>query len=103
MAAASWGHWNTLGVAHYRAGDWKAAVAALDRSEQLIKGGHACNWLFPAMAHHKLGNHDQARQWYDRAVVWRARINEALAQDRWQAEELRRFRREAEEVLQLKK
>src|SRR5262249_30332855 len=23
------GSWNTLGVAHYRAGDWKAAVAAL--------------------------------------------------------------------------
>src|SRR5262249_47445153 len=25
-------YWNTLGVAHYRAGDWKAAVAALDKA-----------------------------------------------------------------------
>jgi hypothetical protein len=48
-------------VAHYRAGDWKAAVAALDRSEQLLKGGNACNWLFLAMAHWKLGQHDEAR------------------------------------------
>src|SRR5439155_5853056 len=24
-------YWNTLGVAHYRAGDWKAAIAALDK------------------------------------------------------------------------
>src|SRR5262249_44836148 len=30
------GHiWNTLGVAHYRAGNWKEAVAALDKSMEL--------------------------------------------------------------------
>src|SRR5262249_47187761 len=28
-------NWNTLGVAHYRAGDWKAAIAALEKSESL--------------------------------------------------------------------
>jgi tetratricopeptide (TPR) repeat protein len=95
--------WNTLGVAHYRAGEWKAAVAALDKSEQLMKGGHACNWLFLAMAHQQLDNRVEACKWYERAVGWLAKNQAALARDDWLAEELRRFRREAEEVLQLKK
>jgi WD40 repeat protein/Flp pilus assembly protein TadD len=93
-------YWKTLGVAHYRAGDWKAAVAALDKSSDLKKGGDACTWLFLAVAHHKLGNHDEARKRYDQAVEWMNKNRAALGKDRTQAEELRRFRSEAEEVLQ---
>jgi tetratricopeptide (TPR) repeat protein len=96
-------YWNTLGVAHYRAGDWKAAIAALDKSRDLKKGGDADTWLFLAMAQRKLGNHDEARKWYDRAVGWLEKNKAALAKDKAQAEQLRRFHREAEEVLQLKK
>jgi tetratricopeptide (TPR) repeat protein len=95
-------YWTTLGVAHYRAGDWKAAVAALDRSAKLRRGGDAIVGLFLAMAHRKLGN-QEARKWYDRAVQWQEKNEETLARDRAQAEELRRFRSEAEEVLELKK
>src|SRR5262249_10976986 len=34
-------YWNTLGVAHYRAGDWKNAFVALEKSMDLCKGGDA--------------------------------------------------------------
>ena len=33
-------------------------------------GGTAIDWFFLAMAHGQLGNQEEARQWYDRAVAW---------------------------------
>jgi tetratricopeptide (TPR) repeat protein len=103
LAPKAGGFWNTLGVAHYRAGDWKAAVAALEKSMQLSKGGDAFDFFFLAMAHRKLGNHDVARKRYDQALEWLEKNKLALAKDTTQAEELRRFRSEAEDVLELKK
>src|SRR5439155_1257025 len=35
LAPKEGNHWNTLGVAHYRAGDWKAATASLEKSDGL--------------------------------------------------------------------
>jgi tetratricopeptide (TPR) repeat protein len=89
-------YWNTLGVAHYRAGDWKAALAALEKSLELQKGGNSFDWFFLAMCHEKLGDKEKSRQWYDRAVEW---------MDKKQAsnEELRRFRAEAAQVLGMDK
>jgi tetratricopeptide (TPR) repeat protein len=96
-------YWNTLGVAHYRAGEAKEAIAALKKSTELRRGGDAFDWFFLAMAHRKLGNADEARKWYDQAVEWQEKNKETLAKDKPHAEELRRFRAEAEEVLELKK
>jgi tetratricopeptide (TPR) repeat protein len=96
-------NWTTLGMAQYRAGDWKAAVAALDKSVALREGGHPLNWFVLAMAQRKLGNDEAARKAYDQAVQWLDENKETLAKDKTQAEELRRFRSEAEEVLELKK
>src|SRR5439155_17525669 len=62
--------WNTLGVAHYRAGEWNAAIAALEKSMALRKGGDSADWFFLAMAHWQLGEKDEARNWYDQAVEW---------------------------------
>src|SRR5262249_9757112 len=70
LAPQNGSYWQTLGVARYRAGDWKSAVAALNKSMELQKGGGAVDRLFLAMAHQKLGNHGQARQAYDQAVQW---------------------------------
>ncbi len=67
---------NPLGVAHYRAGDWKAAIAALQRSMELHKGGNSSDWFFLAMAHEKLGDKEQARQWHDRAIQWMEKNND---------------------------
>jgi tetratricopeptide (TPR) repeat protein len=95
--------WNTLGAALYRAGDWKAAVVALDKSRGLANGGTATDWLFLAMAYRKLGNGVESRKAYEQALRWLEQNRESLARDRHQTDELRRFRREAEAVLQLKK
>jgi tetratricopeptide (TPR) repeat protein len=95
--------WNTLGVAHYRAGDWKAAVVAFNKSMLLRRGGDAFDWFFLAMIQQKLGDPAEARKRYDQAVQWVQKNGPALAKDPQVAEELGRFRSEAEEVLELKK
>jgi tetratricopeptide (TPR) repeat protein len=102
LSAGHTTYWNTLGMAQYRAGDSKAALAAFDRSLEINRGGHAALWLFRAMSHRKLGNDTEARKFYDRATQWLKENEKALATDRAQAEELRRFRSEAEELLEVK-
>jgi tetratricopeptide (TPR) repeat protein len=97
------GYWNTLGVAQYRVGDWKSAVEALEKARELPGGGDADTWLFLAMAHRKQGNADQSRTAYDRAIEWLEKNRPLLEKNKLQSEELRRFRSEAEEVLELKK
>jgi tetratricopeptide (TPR) repeat protein len=91
------GCWNTLGVAHYRQGDWKAAIEALNTSMELHPTkGDANDWFFLAMAHWQLGEKTKARSFHDRAVQW-------MVKHAPKDEELRRFRAEAEEVLGIKK
>jgi eukaryotic-like serine/threonine-protein kinase len=84
-----------LGAAQYRAGEWKGAVAALEKSMELGKGGDGSDWFFLAMANWRLGNRDEARRWHDRAVEW-------MVKNQPENEELRRFRAEASEFLGLK-
>src|SRR5207249_2419131 len=84
--------WNTLGVAHYRAGDWNAAIEALTKSMELRQGGDAFDWFFLAMAHCKLDQKEAARKRYDQAMQW-------MEKNQRQNEELRRFRAEAGELL----
>src|SRR5262249_6477530 len=40
--------WNTLGVAHFRSGDWKPALDGLTKSMELRKGGDGVDWFFLA-------------------------------------------------------
>jgi serine/threonine protein kinase/Tfp pilus assembly protein PilF len=89
-------YWNTLGVAHYRAGDWHGAIAALGKSMTLGKGGDSYDWFFLAMACWQLGRRDESHDWYERAVRW-------TAEHQPQNEELVRFRAEAERVLQVER
>ena len=91
--------WNTLGLAHYRAGDWQAAIAALSKACELGNGGIAFDWYFLAMAHCRLGQVDDARKWHQQAVEWEEKHGPLLATNRQVADELRRFRTEAEELL----
>ena len=88
--------WGTLGTAQYRAGNWKAAVQALDKSRELRQGGDSFDWFFLAMTHWQLGSMDEARKWYEKAVEW-------MDKNAKENDELRRFRREAEELLEIKK
>jgi tetratricopeptide (TPR) repeat protein len=83
---------NTLGVAHYRNGDDKAAIATLETAMSLRGGGDGYDWFFLAMAQWRRGERDQARSWYDRAVEWMDRFEP-------NDQELRRFRAEAKALL----
>jgi tetratricopeptide (TPR) repeat protein len=90
------GHfWNALGVAYYRAEDWKASVQTLEKSMQLCKGGDSFDWFFLAMAHWQLGHMDEARKWHDQAVEW-------MDKNQPDNEGLRRFRAEAAQVIGMK-
>jgi serine/threonine protein kinase/tetratricopeptide (TPR) repeat protein len=65
--------WNTLGVAHYRAGQLEEACAALERSIALRPSDDACvdcDWFFLAMANSRLGKKEAARKCYDQANQW---------------------------------
>jgi tetratricopeptide (TPR) repeat protein len=86
---------NTLGVAHFRAGNFKEAVAALEKSMELRKGGDSFDWFFLAMAQWQLEQKDKARELYDRAVQW-------MDKNQPKDEELRFFRAEAEELMNKK-
>jgi tetratricopeptide (TPR) repeat protein/tRNA A-37 threonylcarbamoyl transferase component Bud32 len=83
---------NTLGVAHYRNGDDKAAVAELETAMSLRAGGNGFDWFFLAMAHWRLGDRDRARAWFERAV-------QGADRHRPQDGEMCRFRAEAEALL----
>ncbi|HSQ55464.1 MAG TPA: protein kinase, partial [Gemmata sp.] len=98
-------YWNTLGVAHYRAGNLEEALAALqksldfaERGENRAKGNHdryVCeDWFFLAMVNWKLDRKGEARKWYDRAVEW-------IVKKRYKEAELLRFRAEAAELLRI--
>jgi tetratricopeptide (TPR) repeat protein len=90
------GYWSTLGMAHYRAGNWEESLAALQKSVELRKPGGASEWFFLAMAHWQLGNKAEARTWYDRAVEW-------MDKNEPGNEILHRFRAEASKLLELNK
>jgi len=67
-------YWNTLGVAHYRAGNLEETCSALQKSLELAnpdENRYVCgDWFFLAMANWKLGRKDEARKLYDRGLEW---------------------------------
>jgi tetratricopeptide (TPR) repeat protein len=60
--------WVTLGLAHYRAGDWAAAKAALGKASKLSPFDDGMRCLVLAMTEWRLGNQTAARAAYDRAA-----------------------------------
>jgi WD40 repeat protein len=90
---------NTLGAAYYRAGDWKNAIQTLEKSMRLRKGGDSFDWFFLAMAHWRLGEKKEAKNWYDRAVQW---LKDNKQTNKRYEEELHRFQKEAADLLGIK-
>jgi serine/threonine protein kinase/tetratricopeptide (TPR) repeat protein len=86
--------WQVLGMARYRAGQWDAAIVALERADEL-EGGTAFNGFFLAMAYQRKGDAARARDWYDRSVAW---VTQHTSQDK----RLLKYRAEAAAVLGLK-
>jgi serine/threonine protein kinase/Tfp pilus assembly protein PilF len=96
--------WTALGVARYREHQWQEARIALEKSLQLAtdssqwwRWADAINWYVLAMTHWQLGQKDQARTCYDRAVQEMPNANT------WQTDfgQVLRFRAEAEELLKI--
>ena len=92
LAPNAVGHWNTLGAAQYRAGDWPATIEALTKSMELRNGGDSFDWYFLAMAHWQSDHKEEARKWYDQAVEW-------MEKNKPEDEELKRFHTEAAALL----
>jgi WD40 repeat protein/serine/threonine protein kinase/tetratricopeptide (TPR) repeat protein len=89
------GYWNTLGMARYRTGDAKGAVAALQKTVDMDRGGYASTWFLLALAHARLGEREEARRWYDRAARW---LEGHVGDD-----ELHRYQAEAAALLEVAK
>ena len=89
-------NWNTLGAAQYRLGQWKEAVASLQKSVALPRGKDGYDLFFLAMAHWKLGNKGEARKHFAQAVDW---MDKTKPRD----EQFHRYRAEAEELLEIEK
>jgi tetratricopeptide (TPR) repeat protein len=85
-------YWNTLGAAHYRNGEWTAAIVALEKAIQLRQGGDSLDWYFLAMACWQSGEKEKGRKWFDQAV-------QRMEKSQPNHEELRRLRVEAEKLL----
>ncbi len=66
---------NTLGSVLYRAGRFEEAIQRLGEADRLAQDGTGkpppsptYTWYFLAMTHHRLGHHEEAKKWLDKAV-----------------------------------
>jgi serine/threonine protein kinase/tetratricopeptide (TPR) repeat protein len=77
-----WYSLNRVGEAYYRAGRFEAAIEQLQKADQVHKiGGNATTWFFIAMAHHRLGHADEAREWLTKATQWMDQAAESNMKD----------------------
>jgi eukaryotic-like serine/threonine-protein kinase len=99
------------GALHYRTRKYKEAVAAFQASlrAEPKKGAAVSNWLWLALAHHQLGEHDEARSSLSKATTWldslgneMPRNADALGLHRHNWLEAHVLRREAEELINQK-
>jgi hypothetical protein len=84
---------NTLGAVLHRAGRDREAVDRLREGIEADGGnGYALDWLFLALAHHRLGDPAEATRWLARASGPAPRSQGASV---WDAAEIEAVRREA--------
>jgi WD40 repeat protein/serine/threonine protein kinase/tetratricopeptide (TPR) repeat protein len=60
-----------VGKLRYRAGRHEEAIQAFGKFLATQDGGHKVQpWLYLAMAHERLGDHEQAQRWLSKALLW---------------------------------
>jgi hypothetical protein len=88
---------NTLGVAHYRLGQWRDAAAVLERNPDSHYSFVAWDHYFLAMSHRHLGHGARAGEHFEQAVRWHGENEGPLSEA--QRAELSAIRAEAQAVL----
>jgi serine/threonine protein kinase/tetratricopeptide (TPR) repeat protein len=89
----------TLGSARYSSGDWKGAIAELERAIDLRNAedeANASDGFFLAMAHWRISKKVKARTWFERSVKWMEKGDK-------DDPELKRFRAQAAMPLEVDK
>ncbi len=95
--ADKWTHLLTLGVVYYRLQRYRQAAELIERAASANpEAGSASCFLFLAMAHHGLGNHDKAQTTLQQALGW---MESHPEKHRLDLKEQEKFRQEAEELL----
>jgi tetratricopeptide (TPR) repeat protein len=85
--------WNVAGIAHYRRGELKEALATFEKVEAVSAGYYRCrNDFFLAMTYHQLHDQEKARLHFQRAVKW-------MREKQTRSPDLPRLRAEAADVL----
>jgi Flp pilus assembly protein TadD len=106
LTPGEWKYVNTLGIAYFRTGRMSEAIAALEQSLTGAAGQlDAANLYFLALCHHQKGDSARARDCLSRAKFWHDQQRRTDAQEqpreleRLEAQELDRFRKEAESIV----
>jgi Flp pilus assembly protein TadD len=91
-------HLTTAGALAYRRGNFPQVIALLvETRKQYGTEGNAWDWLFLAMAEHRLGHADEERRWLEKAKAW---IDQPGMDRPWHRQrELQLLRHEAEMLL----
>jgi WD40 repeat protein/tetratricopeptide (TPR) repeat protein len=103
FVALKWDYYlRPLGAALYRAGRFEEAIQQLNAAIAARNGdGVFGDWLFLAMAHHRLGHAAEARQWLDKTIQWEAKQKADREPLTWvQRLELQTLLREARELIE---
>lgn len=85
MAPQEPSYWKTLGVAHFRQGSWRNAIAALHRAIELGDRGAVARFVL-AMAYDATAQPDQAQAWHRRANESHERGGKEREADRFRNE-----------------
>jgi WD40 repeat protein len=88
---------STLGAALYRAGRFEEALRRLTESIQALDGeGAPRGFAFLALAHHRLGHHDEAKRWLEKLEAYQLKEGFEFS---WDDVDIRILRREAESLI----
>jgi tetratricopeptide (TPR) repeat protein len=94
-------YWEVLAVAHLRAENWQAAIAAAEQVRKLEKRGRGIESFVQAIAYAKLQQPEKATACYDEALMYLAADNNTERENQTRYFDFLSFHREAAQVLDL--